>query len=141
MRILLLIDSLFAGGKERRLLELIKGFAKYPDVEVRLIIFSDRIQYQEVFELGITVTILKRVPKKNPMVLYRLYKICKSWQPDLIHSWSTMSTIIAIPSSLLLGIKIINGNIANAPDNFVFLDERLVTAKFTFPFSAAVASN
>ncbi len=141
MKILLLIDSLLGGGKERRLLELIKGLRGYENVEVHLIIFSDRIHYKEVFEFGIPVTILKRVPKKNPMVFWRLLKLCRQFKPDIIHSWGTMSTILAIPSSLILNIKLINGNIANAPDNMSFFDKRKIRAKFTFLFSDCIVAN
>ncbi|MBD0852596.1 glycosyltransferase [Maribacter arenosus] len=141
MKILLLIDSLVSGGRERRLIELIKGFANYSDVQLNLVVFSEKIHYQEIFELGIPVNILKRVPKRNPMVFYRLYKLCKSWKPDLMHSWGTMSAIMAIPSSMILGIKLINGNITDAPKNMSFFDVRLFRARLTYPFSKVVVGN
>lgn len=141
MKILLLIDSLVSGGRERRLIELIKGFADYQDVRLHLVVFSDKIHYQEVFELGIPVSILTRVPKRNPIVFYRLYQLCRDWKPDLIHSWGTMSAILSIPSSLLLNIKLINGNITDAPKNMDFFDERLFRARLTYPFSKVVVGN
>ena len=120
---------------------MVKGFADYSDVRLHLVVFSDKIHYQEVFELGIPVTILKRVPKRNPLVFYRLYRLCRTWKPDLIHSWGTMSAIMAIPSSLLLSIKLINGNITDAPKNMHFFDERLFRARLTYPFSKVVVGN
>lgn len=141
MRVLLLTNNLWAGGKERRLLELIKGLASYPDVELHLVSFSDRIHYKEVYEFGIPITILKRVPKKSPKVFHQLYRLCKEWKPDLIHSWSSMATLIAIPSSKLLNIKLINGNVADAPPNMSMFDQRLFRAKLTFPFSTVILSN
>lgn len=141
MKILILIDSLVSGGRERRLIELIKGFQGQNDVELMLVVFSDKIHYQEVFELDVTVKILKRVPKKNPMVFFRLFKLCRSFKPDLIHSWGTMSTIFAIPSSLLLKIKLINGNIVDAPNHLNLFDKRLFRAKLTFPFSDVIVGN
>ena len=141
MKILLLIDSLVSGGRERRLIELIKGFANYEDVQLHLVVFSDKIHYQEVFELGIPVTIMKRVPKKNPLVFYKLFKLCKQWHPDLIHSWGTMSAILAIPASILLRIKLINGNVTDAPNNMSFFDKKLVRANLSFPFSKVIIGN
>lgn len=120
---------------------MIKGFADYPDIRLHLVVFSDKIHYQEVFELGIQVTILKRVPKRNPMVFYRLYKLCMAWKPDLIHSWGTMSAILAIPSTIALNIKLINGNITDAPKNMGFFDKRLFRARLTYPFSKIVVGN
>ncbi|MDH3697588.1 MAG: glycosyltransferase [Flavobacteriaceae bacterium] len=141
MKILLLIDSLVAGGRERRLIELIKGLRKYPEIHLNLVVFSDIIHFQEIYELDIHVHILKRVPKRNPLVFYKLFKICRSWKPDLMHSWATMSTIWAIPTSILLNVKLINGNITDAPKNMKFFDSRLFRARLTFPFSKVVVSN
>lgn len=141
MKILLLIESLVSGGRERRLIELIKGFNEYPDVHLSLVVFSDKIHYQEIYELGLPIKILKRVPKKNPLVFYRLFKLCKSWKPDLIHSWGTMSSIMAIPTSVLLNIKLINGNIVDAPKNMSFFYKELFRARLTYPFSTVIVGN
>lgn len=141
MKILLLIDSLVSGGRERRLIELIKGLRKYPDVELKLVVFSDKIHYNEIYDLDVPVIILKRIPKKNPMVFYYLYKICRNWKPDLMHSWGTMSAIFTIPSTIFLKIKLINGNVTNAPANMNFFDNELIRAKLSFPFSKVVVGN
>ncbi len=141
MKILLLVDSLSSGGMQRRLIELIKGLRNYSDVQLQLVVFSEKIHYKEVFDLGIPVQILKRVPKRNPKVFYRLYKLCKSWKPDLIHSWGTMSAILAIPSSQLLGIKLINGNVVDAPKDMGYFDARLCRARLTFFFSTVIIGN
>ena len=141
MKILLLIDSLVSGGRERRLIELIKGLRNYPDVQLKLVVFSDKIHYKEIYELNVPVIILKRIPKKNPMVFYNLYKICRDWKPDLMHSWGTMSAILTIPSSILLNIKLINGNVTDAPANMGFFDKKLVRAKLSFPFSKVIVGN
>lgn len=141
MKILLLIDSLVSGGRERRLIELIKGLRNYPDVQLKLVIFSDKIHYQEIYELGLPVIILKRVPKKNPLVFLKLFKLCREWKPQLIHSWGTMSAIWSIPSTLLLHIKLINGNVTDAPPNMRFFSKELIRAKLSFPFSTVVVGN
>lgn len=141
MKVLLLIDSLVSGGRERRLIEMIKGLRNYPDVQLKLVIFSDKIFYKEIYELDIPVIILKRIPKKNPLVFYKLYKICRNWKPDLMHSWGTMSAIWTIPSTILLNIKLINGNVTDAPANMGFFDKKLVRAKLSFPFSKVIVGN
>ncbi|MFC2148434.1 glycosyltransferase family 4 protein [Bacteroidota bacterium] len=141
MKILLLIDSLGSGGRERRLIELIKGLKEQAGVDLHLVVFSSSIHYEEVYDLDIPIRILKRVPKRNPMVFYRLFKLCRDWQPDLMHSWGTMSAIWAIPTSLLLNIKLINGNITDAPEKMSFFDKRLFRARLTYTFSAAIVGN
>ena len=141
MKVLLLTDNLGGGGKQRRLVELVKGFQKYGDIELYMVIFSDIVHFTEIYDLNVNVTIIKRIPKRNPFVFYRLLKLCRKINPDLIHSWGTMSTIFAIPSSVLLKIKLINGNIVDAPDDLHFFDKRLFRARLTFPFSTVIAGN
>lgn len=141
MKVLLLADSLTAGGKERRLVELMKGFQNHKDLELQLVIFSDKIHYKEVLDLGYTVHILKRSTKKDLRVIYRLFKLCKAWKPDIIHSWGTMSSLIAIPSCIILGKRLINGIIANAPPILPIYDKRRFRATLTFPFSYKIIGN
>ena len=118
-----------------------KGFRQYEDIDLALVVFSDKIHYKEIFDFGIPIQILKRVPKKNPMVFYKLYKFCSHWKPDLIHSWGTMSTIFAIPSSILLRIKLINANIVNAPIDMGFFNKQYFRARITYPFSKVILGN
>ena len=141
MKVLLLIDSLVSGGMERRLVELVKGFQDYPDMQLHVVVFREPIHYKEIYDMNVTVTLIKRVPKQNPMVFYKLYKLCKQWQPDLIHSWGTLSAVLAVPSSKLLGIKLINGFIVDASHNMTYWDERLVRARISFPFSKVIVGN
>ena len=81
MKILFLIDSLIKGGRERRLIELIKGLHGIPDFQTELILFRNVIDYPEIHALGIPLHILERKPKKDPRVFYRLYKICRRFEP------------------------------------------------------------
>jgi len=141
MKILLLSDSLIKGGRERRMIELIKGLLERSDVEMELVLFANVIDYPEIHDLDIPLHILERKPKKDPRVFYRLYQLCKRFQPDVIHSWSSMCAILAFPSVKLLNIKLVNGNIANAPHNLKIWDKELFRAKLTFPFSDIIIGN
>lgn len=141
MKVMLLIDSLVSGGMERRLVELVKGFDGYTDVQLHVVVFSDKIHYTEIYDYGIPVTILKREPKRNPKVFAQLYKLCKNWGPDLIHTWGTMSAVLAVPTSLLLRIKLINGFVVDASHNMKFNDTRLIRARLSFPFSKVIVGN
>ena len=141
MKVLLAVDSLVRGGMERRLLELIKGLKEHQDFSLHLVVFSETIDYPEIYDWDIPLTLLKRVPKRNPLVFYRFYKLCKQWKPDLIHSWGTMSAIWAIPSSVFLRIPLINGNVVDAPENMSFFDKRIFRARLTYPFSTAIVGN
>ncbi|NND80626.1 MAG: glycosyltransferase, partial [Maribacter sp.] len=56
-------------------------------------------------------------------------------------SWSSMSSLLVIPTCVLLKIKLINGNIADAPYTMKIFDRRLIRARLTFPFSTLVVGN
>lgn len=141
MKVLMLIDSLVKGGRERRLIELLKGFAKYDDVELALVLFSKKVEYPEIHKMGLPIYYLERKPKKDPRVFWRFFKICQKEKPDIVHSWGTMPSIYAIPTVKLLGIKFINASIADAPDNLSWRDSRWLRSKLIFPFCDAVVGN
>ncbi|MBK8505588.1 MAG: glycosyltransferase [Saprospiraceae bacterium] len=141
MKILMVIDSMYRGGRERRMLELLRAFTLRPQIQVNLVILSEVVTYPEVFHLGYPIHILKRKTKKDPRIFTKIYKICQIFRPNLIHSWGTMSTIFAIPTSKMLGITLINANIADAPHDMSLFDSRFVRAQLTFPFSKIILSN
>ena len=79
MKILYIIESLSAGGKERRLVELIKGLKDYPDIQCEFAIMSNDIHYKYVFKQDIRVHYLIRKWKKDPGIFFKLYKLCGSF--------------------------------------------------------------
>ncbi len=141
IKVLLVNDSLTRGGKERRLIELVKGLLSRRDIGVELVLLSDEIRYPEIHDLDIPLHILIRKPKKDPRVAWRIYKIGRRFGPDIVHCWSSMSTMFAGPAAKFLGAKLINANIADAPRHLNLRDSQLLRAKLTFPFSDVVLSN
>ncbi len=141
MKILFIIDSIRRGGRERRMIELLKSFREHPDIQVEMVVFSDIIEYQEVYDLPYPLHLLKRQPKRDPRIFYKLFELARQIKPDLVHSWGTMSSIFAIPTCKILGLPLINGNIADAPQDLNFADSRYLRAKLTFPFSDIVLGN
>ena len=140
MRILIITDNLVRGGKERRLIELLKGLKKNK-VHCELCIFSKVIEYEEIHDMDIPLHILERHPKKDPRVFGRFLTLCKEVKPDLIHSWGSMPSIYAIPSVARLKIPFLNALITDAPHNMRLWESRLFRAKLTFPFSDLVLGN
>lgn len=141
MKVLFLIDNLSKGGKERRMLALVKGLLQGSNYEIEIVIFKNKIEYLEIEDLDLTLHILERKPKYNPLVFGRLYKICKNFEPDLIHCWSTMTAIFAFPSIKLLRIPILNSSIAEAPNNLKIWQKKLLLAKLTFLYSNCIVGN
>jgi glycosyltransferase involved in cell wall biosynthesis len=141
MRILYFMDSLTLGGKERRLIELMKGIKLNPDIEFELVLMSNEIHYQEVFDLDINIHYLIRTTKKGLSVFHRFYKICKNYKPDIVHCWDSMTAVIAVPACKLLRIKLVNGMVANTPVHRTIFNKYWLRAKLTFSFSSLIIGN
>lgn len=141
MKILFLCDNLGKGGKERRMIELIKGLSKYPEVSIELILFKKLIEYPEIYNLNIPLHIIERKPKYTPLTFLNVFKKCREIRPDIIHAWSSMTAIFVIPSIWLYNIKMLNGNIANAPQNLNFCKKKYILARLSFPYSKIVVGN
>ena len=138
MRILFIIESLRSGGKERRLIELLKGLQNY-DLNIALILSRDEIHYKEIFELNVSLHILNRqIGKKETKPFFQIFSIARKFNPDIIHSWSNLMSIYSIPTKLLLRKPLINNQIVDAPKKVTrsFLSHRI-----TFPFSNTIIAN
>jgi glycosyltransferase involved in cell wall biosynthesis len=141
MKLLFFIDTLTAGGKERRLMELMKGLKQEPGIDFELVIMAANIQYKEVYDLGINIHKIIRKTKKDLSVFSKVYKICKSYRPDLVHCWDSMSAVYLIPAVKLLNIKFINGMVTDAPEITGIRNKAWLRAQLTFPFSNLVIGN
>jgi glycosyltransferase involved in cell wall biosynthesis len=137
MKVLFFIESLRAGGKERRILELLKGLKRYPDIEVELILTRKEIHYPEFYELNIPLHIIERkFLKKDPILFIKFYKIAQKFQPDLIHVWGHMVAVYAVPTVWKLGIPLLNNEITDATPG-----QKLLGKDIVFNASAKIIAN
>lgn len=119
MKILFFIESLRSGGKERRLVELLIYLKQNTNYELRLVLTESEIHYSYVRDLDIPIDIIKRKYfKKDPSLFFRFYRIAKQFNPDIIHTWGTMSTLYAIPAKRLLKKTMLANLIASAKKNY-----------------------
>ncbi len=141
MRILFFIDAFSAGGKERRLVELMKELKLRPNIEFELVVMSKNIQYAEVFDLNITIHYLVRKTKKDISIFNKIYKLCKNYKPDIVHCWDSMTAVYLAPISKILHIKFVNGMVVDAPQKTNWLNRNWFRARLTFPFSNIIIGN
>jgi glycosyltransferase involved in cell wall biosynthesis len=141
MKILYFIESLTAGGKERRLTQLMKGISSNKEFEFCLAIMSNDIHYKEVFDLNIEIFYLIRKRKKDISVFYKFYKICKKIRPDIVHCWDGMTATYLVPACKLLNIKVVNGMVVDTPVKRNILNKDWLRARLTFPFSNIIVGN
>jgi glycosyltransferase involved in cell wall biosynthesis len=138
MKILFIVDSLGKGGKERRLMELLKSINKL-GIESEIILLYNLIQYDEVHDLGIKVHVLIRKVKKDPTIFWKINKICKNFKPDIINTWGMMPSVYAAPIAKLNKIRFVNSMIVDAP--YKLSIKARIFAKLSFPFSDRIIAN
>lgn len=142
MKILFIIDSLDKGGKERRMLELIKGLTRESGrFQILLVCLTNRVEYDYVYNLPIEFLVLERKYKKDPSIIFKLKKLIGRFDPDVIHSWSTMSSVYIMLATLFRRRKFINGVVADAPLGLTWKDPHYLRLKLTTWISHRIISN
>lgn len=142
MKILFFIGTLESGGKERRLIELLTYLKKNTDFELKVILAFDKIDYPAFYDLNIEYISLDKKPNnKDFKLFFKLNKIVRDFNPDIIHSWGGMQTFYMIPASILNKSKLINSQIADAPPYIKPLSFINFRNKVNFIFSKIILGN
>ena len=142
MKILFFIGSLCLGGKERRLIELLSYLKKNTNYSLILVMRRDEIVYPAFKELNIPYIVLtNKYYKRDKTLHYKFYKICKEYNPDIIHSWGNMPAFVSILAIFILKIPHVNSQIADAPPNIRQISIRNLINKINFLFSTIIISN
>jgi glycosyltransferase involved in cell wall biosynthesis len=143
MKILMVVDSIVKGGKERRMLELVKALTgPGQDYSIYLVSLTNVVEYDYVHQLPIKLEIIERKSKKDPRVILKLRKIIRTFQPDIIHSWGTMASVYLSIVNLFTGkSRFINGTIADAYPGMGWRDTHFLRTKITTPFSKVLLAN
>jgi len=115
MRILICIEALGVGEKERQAIELIKGLACQSDIECHVVCLATQDFYlDQLTGLGISLDFATRRVRWDAGLFYRLYQTIKQYRPHLIHTNGLMSSFYTMPLARVMGIPLINGAIRNA---------------------------
>ena len=112
MRILFLIEELSGGGKERRMVELLKGLSKLSNTfDIHLTLTKTGIDYEEVEELNITIHRLESTSNINLISQYR--NQFRDLKPDIVHAWSLKTSFYSSILKPIFDYKIIAGFVSN----------------------------
>ena len=137
MKILFFTENLRAGGKERRIIELLKYLKSSGDIQIEIVLAKNIIHYEEIYELNIPIHLIERkFLKKDPRLFFKFFKIAKTFKPDIIHVWGHMVAVYAVPTKLLLGIPLINNEIVDSTVN-----TRLIGKGIVFSASDRIIAN
>lgn len=141
-RILIFIGSLCHGGKERRLIELLTYFKAETNFEFLVVLTKDDIHYQHFFNLCVPYKVITKTWKRNdPTVIFKLYRICKEFQPHLIHTWGRMQSFYILPAVIGQNIPLINSQITGAPVKLNKWSFSNFIDRLNFHFSKVILSN
>lgn len=142
MTILFTADNIGGGGKERRMLELIRSLCKDPAYKIILISISDMgVGYDYVYDLPITIIETDRDFKYSFKPFFVIKNAIKKYQPDIVHSWGSMCSFYLLPLLPFRKFKFINGIIADAPVHIPWHHKNYIRGRITYLFSDVVLSN
>jgi len=142
MKILFFTDTLGFGGKERRLLELIRYLKQNTDYSLALVLTENEIYYEYVHEIGIPIHILERKYTRFDLLpLVKFHKFCRDFNPDIIHSWGIMTSFYAIPAKLLGKRPLISSMIADVQGLNRIFSLRTILFKTGYYFCDLILSN
>lgn len=85
---------------------------------------------------NIEIIILKRKYfKKDITVLFKFFKICSQYSPDVIHVWGKIPALYSIPTKLIFKIPMVNSQISDV------MPMNLLYNKLAFKFSDHIIAN
>ena len=156
LRVLHFIDNLGPGGKERQLVELLKGLEAGLDTgpdptpgadpghrggcESCVVSMTEGVFYAELLALRrVTLRSLIRRSRKDWRAFAQFYREVREFAPDVIVAWDHMTAIYAVPAALWAGVPLVNAMIRDAPDRLSWT--AWSRARLSFPFCRLIVAN
>jgi glycosyltransferase involved in cell wall biosynthesis len=141
MRILHLTESLGRAGKERQIVELLRGLFAHRDIESFVAITDEEEVRYEIDPGHAQVIQLVRRGKRDLRLFKSLYELVSNLKIDIVHSWSPMCSVYAAPVAKLCGTAFVNGFVRDAPSHMTLWNKHYLMGKLTIPFSDIVVAN
>jgi glycosyltransferase involved in cell wall biosynthesis len=141
MRILHLIERLGPGGKERQLVELLRGVCAHRYIESFVAVTDEEEVRYEIDRDHAQVIQLARRGRRDLRLFKSLYELVSDLKIDIIHSWGSMCSIYAAPVAKLCGAAFVNGFVRDAPSHVTLWNKTYLMGKLTIPFSDIVVAN
>lgn len=142
MKILMLTDAIGRGGRERRMLELIRDLPLHdPAVDIYLLSLSPTVEYDELHRLPLRFEIMPRRMGLDPTLVPRLARLIRDYRPDVIHSWGSMASMYVAAANVFTAVPFINGIVAGATPDLNWLDRVYRRVKLTTPFTDVFVAN
>lgn len=115
MKITFVLDAFFAGGKERRCLQLIQGLNDRGYNDIQVIIVNNDIAYPELYDTNISLHIIDR--KNKGLNFFQttkeIYYLINSFDPDIVQVWGLFSSNFTSVISCIKSFKYIGCYVAD----------------------------
>lgn len=112
IKVLYIIDTLGPGGKERQLVEILRGLDK-TQFRASVVTFNPNEFYAgQVQRLVNTFVELEKENKLKPPRL--MFSVIKKIKPDIIHTFDTLSSFYAYLPAKKYGVSVLNNSIQDA---------------------------
>ena len=142
MRILHLTESLGRAGKERQLVELLRGLFPHRNIKSFVAVTDevDGFRYELDREHAQVIQLFRR-GKRDLRLFKSLYELVSNLKIDIVHSWSSICSVYAAPVAKLCGTAFVNGFVRDAPSHMTLWNKNYLMGKLTIPFSDIVVAN
>lgn len=114
LKIVIVNDMLWGGGRERRIVQLCAGLNRLGIRDITLILFDERIDYPVIFDLDVKIVKIDRKNGRDISVFAKLFKSLRDINPDIVNPWSYMSVFYTAPVAALLRIPILGAFVVDA---------------------------
>lgn len=140
LRTLHFIDNLGPGGKERQLVELLKGLDRVDACESLVVAMTEGVFYRELLALQrVTVTTLIRRSRRDLRAFLGFHRMVRSFRPDVIVVWDHLTALYAIPAIWLGSAAVVNAMVRDAPVPLTATARR--RAWLAFPWADVIVAN
>ena len=140
MKILFVIESFAAGGKERQLLELIKSLKEFEEINYRVLLYKSEIDY-DISSIEKNKIILSKKRSNNIIEWFNLLKnTIREFRPDVIHSWENMTSLFSYILKPLYKYVLIDGSLRTSKKNSP-LKLEYYYSKLSFLIADIIVSN
>ncbi len=140
MRILHVIQRLGGGGRERRMVQLVRGLSRIGGVEQAALVYPSKLRYQEVNDCEIKIYTHSGAGCLNRA--REIKDVISDFKPDIVHSWSdTILELVSLPILCrALGARYIAGFVADG-NKVSYLGIRGLATRFSLLKADVIVSN
>ncbi|TKB05995.1 glycosyltransferase [Desulforhopalus sp. IMCC35007] len=137
--VLILADGMSAGGTERQIIELLKGFQYNKNFEIIFgVLVKDGECVPEAGYYAAKILPVRQSSQYDFTLAWSLIHLTREYNIDLIHTFGSVSDFSGIVAGRINNIPVVNGSIRNARPK---LNKRDKISRFCMRFATGIVAN